>query len=242
MLAMCKFTDTMSYVDRRSDRSSLNILEERLDLITKSISGMSLEHFPERAGQAHEAANSSDIQGIESFSGESNSTVACRVHSVNSQGAHLTAFGTRGRKSSDLRTLWKESYVADYVLASLRVDSTSKMNIISEIRDFDEQHHQDQREDETSYTVTPANWLLRLGFRRGLRLNLVSSSTRGWTATLEPVRSVPDDALIFDLCEDGDMIGVKRLLSKGHASVRDTDSRGYMPLHVSLWHHRDRTT
>ena len=92
---------------------------------------------------------------------------------------------------------------------------------------------QDQRESETIFMLTPPDWLTCLGVCYGLRLRSLSSSSQGWKSSLEIMRSVPDDALIFNFCKTGNVSGVRSLLSKGCASVRDTDSRGYTPLHVS---------
>jgi hypothetical protein len=43
----------------------------------------------------------------------------------------------------------------------------------------------------------------------------------------------PDAALIFDFCQSGNIDGVRTLFSKGLASVRDVNSEGATPLHVS---------
>lgn len=89
-------------------------------------------------------------------------------------------------------------------------------------------------EYETTYTVYPTAWLIGLGVRLGLRLTNLSSSIRGWKNTLETFRPVPDSALIFRLCKSGNVPAIRELLAKGKASVKDTDSFGYTPLHVSL--------
>ena len=92
----------------------------------------------------------------------------------------------------------------------------------------------DKCDTETSYTIRPASWLIRLGFHHGLRLSWGYSciGTQGWKQTLEPLRLVPDDALIFEYCQEGNVDAVRTLLTR-NASVRDTDSFGYTPLHVS---------
>ena len=54
------------------------------------------------------------------------------------------------------------------------------------------------------------------------------------TIALDVVRSVPDDAEIFKLCEEGNLSRVQALFSEGQASVKDFDSIGRTPLYVSL--------
>lgn len=95
-------------------------------------------------------------------------------------------------------------------------------------------HEQDQYESKTLYVIYPAPWLIRLGFQYGLHLGLLSSSTDGWKNTLKTFCPVPDDALIFEFCRQGNVSAVQTLLSEGRASVRDTDSWGLTPLHVRL--------
>ena len=87
--------------------------------------------------------------------------------------------------------------------------------------------------EETRMVVSPCTWLVRLGFWHGLRLKWLSSSSYGWQTTLDTIRTVPDDALIVQLCETGNVPSVKHMLSNGQASVRDVDSQGWTPLHVS---------
>ena len=91
----------------------------------------------------------------------------------------------------------------------------------------------DQYEHESSFIVRPARWLISLGFKYGLHIGLLNSSRRGWKQTLRPFCLVRDDSLIFRFCVVGDTIGVRSLLTRGDASVRDTDSLGRTPLHVS---------
>ena len=92
----------------------------------------------------------------------------------------------------------------------------------------------DEYEHESSFTVFPAAWLVRLGFKYGLHLSLVKSSIRGWKQTLSTSCHVPDDALVFEFCKQGNVAGVRSLLLRGDASVRDVDSQGQTPLFVSI--------
>ena len=195
---------------------------------------MSLQRSPGMACQNSSAIVTRNVHSIGAIPWDFAATISRPVGSLDDQSNHLIGTAKWRRKTSTMRTLWRESQVAGYLFASIRVDSKYKEKIIEGLSDSHGDNQHDQGENETSYTVIPANWLIRLGFQRGFRLKLLSSSTQSWKATLETVRPVPDDALIFDLCVEGDVLGVKTLLSKGFASVRDTDSLGYTPLHVSL--------
>lgn len=90
----------------------------------------------------------------------------------------------------------------------------------------------DQYEFETYFTWHPAPWLTRLGIKFGINAS-ISKSCRGWRNTLSTFAAVPDDSLIFEFCKTGNIGGIQTLLTKGDASVRDTDTQGWTPLHVS---------
>lgn len=87
--------------------------------------------------------------------------------------------------------------------------------------------------DENNFTLHPARWLTWLGIKTGLD-GTFSRSIQGWKNTLRPFSAVPDDALIFAFCKDGNIDGVRTLLLRGEASVWDRDSLGETPLHVSV--------
>ena len=134
-------------------------------------------------------------------------------------------------------TIQMASSVMECSLGTVRAESNTKVRMSAETDELMLYNEKDQGEHETLYTVYPAGWLIRLGIRYGLHLKFLSSSTQGWKSTLKHFCPVPDDALIFEFCRQGNTEAVRALLSRGDASVRDTDSRGYTPLHVSLLRH-----
>ena len=89
----------------------------------------------------------------------------------------------------------------------------------------------DQYEFETFFTWHPAAWLMRLGIKFGVNAS-ISKSHWGWKNTLNAISAVLDDSLIFDFCSTGNIGGVQSLLARGKASIRDTNSQGWTPLHV----------
>lgn len=131
------------------------------------------------------------------------------------------------------RTLQIETSTLEYMLVKVYAQKTTRSITSKEIEGSIWGYDQDQQETETTYTLYPASWLIRFGLHYGLRLRSLLSSTNPWKTTLEPIRPVPDDALIFDLCRTGNVAAVQQLLSRGEASIRDVDSQGYTPLHVS---------
>ena len=88
-------------------------------------------------------------------------------------------------------------------------------------------------EQEESFKILPAGWLLKLGFNCAYNFSIHDSSTQGWQFTIRPINLVPDDAPIFGYCEQGNIEMVRDLMSKNLACVRDVDSHGMTPLHVS---------
>lgn len=137
------------------------------------------------------------------------------------------------RKWRSKRILAKEESTTHFMLGTVRVQSKTKLQISSDEDDSTRCGRLDQCERESTYTIYPAAWLVRLGIPYGLRLGFQSSPIQGWKNTLNTFRPVPDDSLIFKFCHDGNLPAVRTLLLGGQASVRDTDSEGCTPLHVS---------
>lgn len=90
-----------------------------------------------------------------------------------------------------------------------------------------------QYEQESSFRILPAQWLLKLGFNYAYNISTHDSSTQGWQWCIKPINLVPNDASILTFCEQGNLEKVRDLFSRNLASVRDVDSRGFTPLHVS---------
>jgi hypothetical protein len=85
----------------------------------------------------------------------------------------------------------------------------------------------------SSFTFYPSWWLTKFGVRYGMEGTLLSTPS-GWQFNFNPIRAVPDNSLIFHACQKGNLSTVQFLISQGSASVRDTDSKGWTPLHVSM--------
>lgn len=71
-----------------------------------------------------------------------------------------------------------------------------------------------------------------LGIKFGVNAS-ISESYWAWKNTLNTFTAVSNDSLIFAFCKTGDIGGVQTLLSRVKASVRDTNTQGWTPLHVS---------
>ncbi|KAI9719084.1 MAG: hypothetical protein M1812_003714 [Candelaria pacifica] len=92
-----------------------------------------------------------------------------------------------------------------------------------------------QFEVETFFVLHPAPWLARWGMKYGVRATVLRS-TKGWQNNLKHFRVVPNQSLIFDLCEEGNTAGVRTLFLRGEASPLDTDLGGRTPLHFAAYH------
>ena len=93
---------------------------------------------------------------------------------------------------------------------------------------------EDRFEYENIFGFIPPSWLARFGVTYGFSGRISQSPLPGPTVALDVVRSVPDDAVIFDLCRKGRIGCVQALLTRGEASAKDVDSQGRTPLYVSL--------
>ncbi|CAD6593136.1 MAG: hypothetical protein ASARMPREDX12_006859 [Alectoria sarmentosa] len=108
------------------------------------------------------------------------------------------------------RTLRVERSVMEYFLGTIRAESKTQLRTARETDGLMPYCEQDQYENETSYTIYPAAWLIRLGVQYGLNFRFLSSSTQGWKTTLKAFCPVPDDALIFEFCKEGNVPAVRR--------------------------------
>lgn len=113
------------------------------------------------------------------------------------------------------------------------MSSRTSLLIPNHTKGPDSAEEADLSENENIFRLFPPSWLARFGFAYGLSERISRSPLSGPTVTLDVVRSVPDDAVIFNLCREGDLESVQALLNKGQASVKDVDSQGRTPLYVS---------
>ena len=206
--------------------------------ITQSVSSLSI--WQQHSGTARELSSSFsevDPSSPPSRVEESALTKSFARSSRSTDSDYSDLNGLPRKHTWFKRTVQVASSVLECSLGTLRAESNTQLRISAEMDDLKFYNEQAQGEHETSYTVYPAEWMIQLGIRCGFRLKLGSSATQGWKTAFKSFCPVPDDALIFEFCKQGNTSAVRELLSGGYASVRDTDSRGYTPLHVSLFKH-----
>ena len=221
----------------RCSRIRHNALEMDLATITQTFSRLS-------AGKYLEMAESSPNEASNVLRAEESGETYLQPGSVYMAQSEPLISGQNcsvPRKKPMLRrTVEVSKSVTEGFLGSIRATSSTIWQTSRQTRELTKDREQDQYEYETSYTISPPSWLVHLGFHYGLHLGFLSS-TQGLKNTLKTFCPVLDDALIFEFCRQGNVPAVRSLLSGGHASVRDTDSRGYTPLHVSLIHETNST-
>ena len=225
------------FIYSRLSRIRQNSLELGLATITQNFARLSVPKYLEIAERnpsvASSALGAEEQQVTDLYPGS--------VYMAQSDPPNSSQNWIVPRKKPTLRRTVKLSKsVMEGFLGSIRAASSTILQTSRQTRELTRDREQDQYEYETSYTISPPPWLVRLGFHYGLHLGFLFS-TQGWKNTLKTFCPVPDDALIFEFCKQGNVPAVMSLLSRGHASVRDTDSRGFTPLHVSLIRENDPT-
>ena len=120
-----------------------------------------------------------------------------------------------------------------FPFVNINVKSTTKRLRLDKTDEWTNKYGQERSEHKTSVTIRPAAWLIQLGIKYGLHVQLLNSSLQGWKSRLDSIHLVPDNAAIFEFCSMGNEESVRTLLQSGHASIRDSDSKGWTPLHVS---------
>ena len=131
------------------------------------------------------------------------------------------------------RTIWEDAKVVETFLGTFRLLSRTLL-VSNQSEGPMSSEEEEHFHFENVFGFIPPSWLFRLGFTYGLSGSISQSPLSGPTVFLDVFRSVPDDALIFDLCREGRVGCVQALLTRGEASVKDVDSLGRTPLFVSL--------
>ncbi|KAI9649749.1 hypothetical protein NHQ30_002330 [Ciborinia camelliae] len=114
-------------------------------------------------------------------------------------------------------------------ISSFRISSASR-----KIRRTYEHGSQEAVNTRIGIVFYPAKWLYRLGVSVGIRMS--ATVDNGWMFTFSSFGAVPEDALIFDLCRQGNVAGVKMLLDRGDASLECENPQGKTPLSTASYH------
>ena len=224
-------------ITSRLSRNRHTLLERSLATITHGVSSLTVQQRSEITGSDLRPASGAYLN-YAAFRGEERDTTefcAGNLYPVQSDYSNSgRSWSVPQEQTRVKRTLRETGSVIEAFLGTIRATSTTYLQTSRPTGDLVPHHEQDQYESRTSYIIHPASWLINLGINYGLHLGFLSSSAQGWKSTLKTFCPVPDDALIFEFCRQGNVPAVRDLLSRGYASVRDTDCGGNTPLHVSL--------
>jgi hypothetical protein len=131
------------------------------------------------------------------------------------------------------RAIQQDDKVVETFFGTFRMSSRTSLLFYNQSERSTCSKQEDRFEYENIFRLVPPGWLARFGFTYGLSGRISHSFLSGPMVALDVVRSVPDDAMIFDLCREGNLGCVQTLLSRGQASAKDVDSQGRTPLYVS---------
>ncbi|MCJ1415515.1 hypothetical protein MMC32_001847 [Xylographa parallela] len=149
---------------------------------------------------------------------------------ANERTAHHESPRIRHRKNR--QWLSGYAYSNENVFGTVAVRSSTFLK--QSINDADDSWENPQvYEHKMSICIEPAWWLIMIGFNRGLQVAFSQATDQSFKIALNPFRLVPDDALVFEFCRTGNIVGVRKLLIRGEASARDTNSMGDTPLHMA---------
>lgn len=91
----------------------------------------------------------------------------------------------------------------------------------------------DDKGSEIKFRMTPAQWLLRLGVKYEVRFS-ASNMYGEWKKNLSILTVLPNDSLAFQLCEQGNIGGLRLLFDRHEASPYVANEKGQTLLHVSF--------
>ena len=159
--------------------------------------------------------------------------VLANVDSDQSIHSHRDEISHRTRQQTLTKDKFTMSSISQTFFGSI-VTTTKTRSLKSRfVEDDASDNEESQYEQESSFRILPAQWLLKLGFNYAYNISTQDSSTQGWQWGIKPINLVPEDAPILEFCRQGNLEKVRDLFSQNLASVRDVNSRGYTTLHVS---------
>ena len=123
---------------------------------------------------------------------------------------------------SETSSFFGTLYVVSKATPPLEIEDSD-----DEVEDIAPEHFQ------TTITFHPSQWFLRFGVSFGIEV-LLAKSIEGLNCGIKSYRAVPDHALIFELCRQGNNKAIRRLFDSGQASPWDRDSCGETPIFVSF--------
>lgn len=233
---------------RRSCRLRDEHYEHGIQALTRQINDLRLHSL---AGQAIGVSSSSKNSPIHVLAGTQETKCISNLESTDVLGFKndaQTAFmcsspNTRFRKPTQpslsrsvlpfRRAIRKNNKVVETFFGTFCMSSRTNLLLSNHSEDTERSEEGDCFEYENIFSLIPPSWLAQFGFTYGLSGCISQSPLSGPTVSLDVVRSVPDDAVIFDLCRNGNVACIQALLSRGQASARDVDSQGRTPLYVS---------
>jgi hypothetical protein len=88
-------------------------------------------------------------------------------------------------------------------------------------------------ESDTRIVIHPSSLVARYVTNRGVSIVIQKTQRSTINIQLSTFCAIPDNALIFEFSRTGNIEGIQALFSRGEASVFDTNTDGFTPLHVS---------
>ncbi|MCJ1307305.1 hypothetical protein MMC25_000951 [Agyrium rufum] len=146
--------------------------------------------------------------------------------------------GSPSRSSDYFVCITRSHSVTATTFGTISFELKESQKRIQDLDEPSESSETPQYKRQTTFVFHPAQWLIKLGFQHGLRAAFSKCSALGPNYVVAVTRPVPDDSLIFQFCEDGNLSAVRTLMSRGHASVRDVDSYGRSALWFAARFHQ----
>jgi hypothetical protein len=113
-----------------------------------------------------------------------------------------------------------------FVTPLLGIHASSRTYLVKTVRALGTDENVER---DVTYIIYP-KLLRKIGISVGMQIS--ARSTSGWKYSIQPFRSVPEEAIIFEFCREGNVAAVRTLFNRGEASPWDRDHLGRTPLWV----------
>jgi hypothetical protein len=211
---------TVAQLGTSDFRDHLNIFRSKIETASSAIENPAARHLLDRELKS---AFSKLVSELSKFSNETENQFNQEVQSCMPSLSDASANATSSKNQACSKLL--SSFSSKSRLGSI--------HLITVTTACSQEQFPQSNTFSTILVLHPSQWLQYCGVRKGIRMELLLSST-GLSCNLKPYHAVPDDSSIFMYCRDGNVEAVKTLFGQRKASPWDTNSRGFTPLFVGL--------
>jgi hypothetical protein len=188
---------------------------------------MQIEDHGDVCQESFVKASKEALLGVESENSANTTLIVTSTHDT--EGQNTKPF-TRASRAFNLQARnCQSSRNFNFHNPVIIVSAESRISKVKTIRSSE---IKETSERDVTFIIYPKAGTRLLGI--SYRMIITAKSIAGWQYSMQPFRAVPETALIYDFCHDGNLEGVRSLFKRGEASPWDQDPKGQTLLLVRI--------